>query len=496
MQGKSVPPPPTGAPPPPLELTRGDLHSYQVASVRHVTQQPNSMLWLDLGLGKTVVTLTAFSELKTLGLAHKMLVVAPLRVCELQWEQEIQKWSHLKGKLKFAKMLGSLKKRQTALFSTADVYLVNYESLSWLTDQLTHYFIKQKLPLPFDVLVLDEVSKLKRPESDRFAKFSPICAHFNRKIGLTASPSSNGLHNLWGQFFCIDQGVRLGLKYTTFKTRFFDQIGDQYPKYVPHTADDKSSMDTRAMIVSKISDITIEIPAKGNIDMPELSTLDITVTMPPGKYKQYLALEKDFFVELDNGTSIELFNQAALSNKLLQMANGIMYNYPDELNPEYRVEEKIHDKKYDALADIINESGDEPILLAYNFTSEKNEILRRYPNARCLTGVKEEEAIEIQTLFNSGAIKLLIAHPASAAFGINLQGACSIVVWFGLNYNLEYYLQFVGRVYRQGQKKSVRVFRILTKDTMDQAVQMALSLKNEAQEGLKEAMRAYRSKKQ
>ena len=496
------PPPPVNIPPPPPLyvkkdtglLTRAMFHSYQDRTVEHLLGNPLAMLFLGLGLGKTVTSLTAFLELKEKGLAHKMLVVAPLRVCELQWEQECDKWEHLKGKLTFAKMIGSSKKRQAALFSEADIYLVNYESLGWLTLQLTSYFVEQKRDIPFDVLTFDEISKMKRSESNRFVAFKPLISEFKRRWGLTASPASNGLQNLWAQFYCLDEGERLGVEFSQFTERFFHKEGGQYGKYIPHPeseddANNPISMSSKQMIVNRIKDITIEIPVEGNLDMPKLTVMDIIVTLPPGKYKQYVKLEQDFFVELDNGAIVEPFNSAALASKLLQFSNGILYNYPDELQPEYRVEESVHDKKYKALDDIITESGDEPIFLAYSFTSERRELLKRYPDAECLTGVKEEEAVDIMNRFNAGEIKLLIAHPMSAGHGLNLQYACSIVVWFGLNYNLELYQQFIGRIDRQGQTKPVRCYRILTRDTIDFAVRDALSSKDAVQEDLKSMIR-------
>ena len=474
------------------KLTLSQFHDYQTLTVNHLLSHQDAMIWLGLGLGKTVTTLTAFKDLRTMGLAKKMLVVAPLRVCELQWEQEAHKWEHLFGQFKFAKMIGTSKKRQTALFSEADIYMVNYESLRWLTLQLDYYFVKQGTPIPFDTITFDEISKMKRSESARFEAFKPLIAEFNRHWGLTASPASNGLQNLWAQYFCVDNGERLGEEYSQFIQRFFHKEGGEYGKYIPYKNEGDGTgldMSSKQMIVNKIKDITLEIPAEGNLDMPPFNVLDIHVALPPGKMKQYVKLEKDFFVELDNGAIVEPFNSAALASKLLQFSNGIVYNYPEEDNPEFRVEEFVHDKKYQALDDIMTESGDEPIFLAYNFSSEREELLKRYPDARCMTGVSEEEAVEIQDLFNTGQIKLLIAHPLSAGHGLNLQYACSIIVWFGLNYNLELYEQFIGRIHRQGQKNPVRCFRILSRDTIDLAVRDALNIKDIVQKDIKERMR-------
>ena len=386
------------------KLNKTDLHDYQNQTVQHIVGHSDSMLWLGLGLGKTISSLTAFDILQKIGAINAVLVIAPLRVCQLVWRQEGLKWQHV-SHLTFSVMCGSEKKRIRALFRKADVYLINYESLSWLSIQLQHYFIDQGKPLPFDMLIFDEVSKVKRSASKRFEAFSPIAQYFNRRVGLTASPCSNGLHDLWAQFFMLDGGARLGTHYPTFQSAFFHQVGQaQHNKWEPYK-------DTRDMIVNRISDMTIEMSAADHLDMPELLVVDVEIDLPPAKAKLYAELEKNFFIELDEGGSIEVFNRAALCNKLLQFSNGIVYNYPDPDNMENQVEEFIHDEKYKALDDIIANSGDEPILLAYNFSSERREIEKRYPKARCLTGVSEEEAIEIMTKFNNGQIKLLIGHP-------------------------------------------------------------------------------------
>lgn len=459
------------------------LHKYQQQTIDHIYNHPDAMLWLDMGLGKTISTLSAFSLMKAMGESKAMLVIAPLRVCQLTWRQEAEKWQHTKH-LKFSLMTGSIQKRQRALFRHADVYLVNYESLSWLTTQLDHYFIKQGRPLPFDVLVWDEVSKIKRSQSKRFEAFAPMLHHFKRRIGLTASPCSNGLQDLWGQFYMCDMGQRLGTHFPTFMRRFFRDVGNQYSKFEPLP-------DTKTMIVHKIKDITIEMVANEYLDIPELTVVDVEIELPPSKREQYRKFEKDFFIELDNGGQVEVFNRAALSSKLIQYTGGIIYNYPDP-HSEVCIEEFIHDEKYKALDELIEGSGDNPILLAYNFSSERNELMKRYPKAECLTGVKESDAISIMRRFNAGEIKLLIAHPLSAGHGLNLQGACHTVIWFGIGYNLELYDQFIGRLHRQGQKHPVQCFRILCRDTIDQAVSDALSMKGRTQSDMREAINRYR----
>ena len=467
------------------QLTPSNLHNYQTDAVQHIVDRDESMLWLSVGLGKTISALTAFGFLKSIGQASAMLIVAPLRVCQLTWRQEAEKWSHTTN-LTFSLMCGSEKKRQRALFRKADVYLVNYESLTWLATQLTHYFIEPGRAMPFDMLVFDEVSKVKREDSKRFAAFSPLAPEFSRRVGLTASPCSNGMQDVWGQFFMLDGGKRLHNKFKTFQSAFFYQGNGAYAKWLPYP-------DTKEMIINRISDMTIEMSADdAGLDIPELTVIDTWVELPPKKMKLYKQLETQFFIELDEGGQIEVFNRAALCNKLLQFSNGRVYNYPDEQNPDCCVVEKVHDLKYDALAEIVEGSGDDPILLAYNFTSERDRIMELYPDAECLTGVAEAEAISIMDRFNKGEIKLLIAHPLSAGHGLNLQHACNIIVWFGLGYNLELYEQFIGRIHRQGLRDAARCFRIVTRGTMDEAVMSALRDKDVTQSAMKAAINEYR----
>jgi len=467
------------------QLKRTDLHQYQVDTINHMARESDSMLWLDMGLGKTISALTVFSDLQELGQTKAMLVIAPLRVCQLTWRQEAEKWAHT-NHLTFSVMCGAEKVKQRALFRTADIYLVNYESLSWLSIQLEHYFIDKGKPLPFDFLVFDEVSKVKRSMSKRFEAFSPLTPYFNRRSGLTASPCSNSMLDLWGQFFMVDNGARLGTDFSTFQSAFFHQVGDfTRGKWMPYE-------DTMDMIVNRINDITVQMSAQDHLDLPELTVVDVPVILPPAKRKLYEELERNFFIELDDGGSIEVFNRAALCNKLLQFSNGIIYNYPDPEDHDIRLEEFIHEEKYKALNDLVTGSGDSPILLAYSFSSERKEIMKRYPDAECLTGVKEEVAIDIVKRFNAGKIKLLIAHPQSAGHGLNLQESCHMVVWFGLNYNLELYEQFTGRIHRQGQKNPVQCFRIVCPKTMDDAVAMALAGKDRTQAGMRAAIGAYR----
>ena len=438
----------------------------------------------------TIGTLTAFDDMQKLGWVKKMLVVAPKKVCELTWDDECTKWEHLRERnFTFSKMLGGEKKKQQALFSDADIYLVNYESINWLVNQLDRYFIKQNLPLPFDFLVWDEVSKMKRKDSNRFKLFKPILPYFERILGLTASPASNGLQNVWAQSFVTDMGARLGVDYEQFLSKYFRNEGGLHGKWIPY-----DEGETRDMIATALSDNTLEIPQEGNLVLPPIHEQIITVTLPKKKMEEYLKLEQQFFTELDNGTEIDVFNEASLANKLLQFSNGIVYHTPDPTNPKYREEIPIHDEKYKAFKEIYESTGDEPIFLVYNFTSELEKLKKMYPDARVLVGCDEEESIEIRDLFNAGKLKLVITHPASSGYGINLQGSCSTVVWFGIPYNQEHFEQTIGRIWRQGQLRPVRLMLILAKDTRDFMVHQMLHDKTNTQNKLKKALRELRLK--
>jgi len=462
------------------------LHVYQDDLAMHMIENNHSMNWADMGLGKTVSLLTAIAFINNFIEKASWLIVAPKTVCQLTWRQEAEKWSHANN-LKFSSILGTEKKRQKALFTSADVYLTNYENLVWITAQLQHYFINQNKQMPFKHICFDEVSKLKHSTSNRFKEFKKILMHFERRVGLTASPASNGYENLFGQFYVVDEGKRLGTSFYKFRERYFNSIDfGNFKKY-------EARFDTKDRIINKVKDITIELAANDYLDMPEFIVIDRVIELPQRKFKKYKGLEKDFFIELDSGKPLEVNSKVDMANKLLQFTSGIIYNKIDEFGDEVE-EEFIHDAKYKELDEILELTGDSPILLAYNFQSEKKELLKRYKDiAECMTGASEKEVVDMVERFNRGEIKLLIGHPASMGHGLNLQASCHILVWFGLNYNLEYYEQFNGRVNRQGQKNAVQCFRIIAKDTIDLVVINAVENKDKEQNDLKTAISDYRN---
>lgn len=458
-----------------------DMHDYQRRAVLHQCTNPSSMLWLDMGLGKTSCTLTSIAHLKASGYLNGVIVVAPIRVVKLVWRQEVQKWKHLQH-LTFKTIVGDKDARLTALLTKADIHLINYENLGWLATTLDHYFIQKGKPIPFDGIVWDEVSKMKNSTTNRVKSFMKIIDHFKWLTGLTGTPSSNGYKDLHGQFLVVDKGVRLGVGKTQFKNKYFHKVGPF--KEVANTW-------TEDHIKKLIGDITLEMSATDYLKMPDFILNDVLVELCQEDRKLYDSMERELFLQLDNGTNIELFNAASLTNKALQFSNGAVY--PNAGNPQYQV---IHDLKLDALEEIIDEAQGSPILLAYAFQSDAERIMERFKDLRPvnLTKCKSQKSLDDAiTRWQSGDCQLMIGHPASMGFGLDgLQKMGNILVWFGLTWSLDMYMQFNARLLRQGQKKPVMCHRIMTIDTMDQAQSEALKDKSNTEQSLRKAVNEYR----
>ena len=505
-----VPPPPphlvvVPPPPPPIkhthpwtgidfshintELSPTNFHNYQCDMVNFLINNPKeAMLYTFLGSGKTSAVLSLMAYERAWGRKGRMLVVAPKTVCQLTWQQEAIKWAHTRS-LTIENMSGGAKHRQTTLFrSNADIVLINYESLGWLQLQLNAYFINQDKPLPFEYIVFDEISKMKESKSQRFKDFAPITKHFKSRIGLTASPSSEGILGTWSQFYLLDQGDRLGVVLSDFREQYFHKTDGAHGKWIPYDNDR-----TKQMVVSKVQDMTLILEAKGNIEMPPCTIIDRFVTLSAKNMKKYLILEAELFLELDSGGTCEVQNSVALSNKLLQVGSGFIYEQEDPDDLATRETHYIHTQKNDELDTVMEETADEPILLFYGFKAERLRIMEKYPKARCITGASDAEAVDMLNEFNSGRLKLLLGHPASFAYGINAQKACSIVLWFTLTYSLEKYLQANGRVDRQGQKNPVRIFRLIAKDTIEEYIATRLRQKKEDEDSFKSMLIEYQS---
>jgi SNF2 family DNA or RNA helicase len=465
-------------------LTPELLHGYQQKAVNFQCTRPNSMLWLDMGLGKTVITLTSLAHLIRTQFLRGVIIVAPIRVIRLVWRQEAVKWEHTKH-LRFSMVTGTKDQRTRALLRSADVYLINYENLGWLSETIQTYFVKKDKPLPFNGIIWDEISKMKNSATNRVKAFRKIAEKFEWSTGLTGTPASNGYKDLHGQFLVVDKGERLGTSKTAFRTRFYKKVGPY--KEVPYE-------DTEDTIKKLIGDITLEMSAEDYNPLPDLMINNVEIEMPDDLRAKYEKMEKEFFLTLDSGTTVEAFNQASLTNKCLQFSNGAMY--PIAGMPLW---EPVHDLKLDALEEIIDEAQGSPILCSYAYRSDAARIMEKFKHLDPinLTECKSESSLNnAMHRWKTGDCALMIGHPASMGHGIDgLQKNGHILVWYGLNWSLDLYEQFNARVRRQGQGAPVICHRIMCQDTLDQAQALALDDKATTQAGLRNAIKEYRMSK-
>ena len=462
-------------------LTPDLLHDYQKRAVNFQCSSPTTMLWLDMGLGKTPITLTSIAHLLACSFLRGVVIVAPIRVIRLVWRQEAMKWSHTKH-LTFSMLTGTKDQRTRALLRPANIYLINYENLGWLAETLQTYFISKQRPLPFDGVVWDEISKCKNSTTARVKATRKILPHFKWATGLTGTPASNGYQDLHGQYLVVDRGQRLGTSKTAFRSRFYRKVGPH--KELPYEGAENE-------IKQLIGDITLEMSAEDYNKLPDLVVNDINIEMPENLRTMYDRMEREFFILLDSGKEVEMFNQAALTNKCLQFANGAMY--PVAGMPLW---EPIHDLKLDALEEIIDEAQGQQVLCSYGYRSDAERIMKKFAHLRPinLTECKSESAlVGAMARWTSGDCPLMIGHPASMGHGIDgLQKAGHTVVWYGLNWSLDLYDQMNARIRRQGQGAPVICHRILMLDTLDQAQALALTEKASTQAGLRNAVKQYR----
>ena len=442
---------------------RFNPYEYQKYAIDFIVKNEIASVLLDMGLGKTVITLSAIKKLKELGLVKKVLIIAPLRVAKTTWPNEINKWEHLKC-LTYSVAVGTLKERLKALDSDVDIHIINVENTEWLVNRSGQRF-------DYDMLVIDELSKFKSYSAKRFKSLLRVRGRFNRIVGLSGTPCSNGLLDLWAEYRLLDYGERLGRYITRYRDEYF--IPDKRNARVIFSY--KLKPFAEEMIYDKISDITISMKATDYLKMPKLIESEVEVELDEKDKAIYQALKKDMIVEISDD-EIDAVNSAALVNKLLQMSNGAVYD-------EAKNVIHIHDKKLDALVDLIEEANGKPVLVAYWFKHDLARIKARFNAKEILT----EDDINN---WNKGLIPIGLIHPASCSMGLNLQDGGSTLIWFGLTWSLENYLQTNARLYRQGQKHSVVITHIITKGTIDEDVMNALRNKNVTQEALIDAVRA------
>nr|DAG76782.1 MAG TPA: Chromatin remodeling complex ATPase [Caudoviricetes sp.] len=459
-------------------LQRNQLHSYQNRGVQHIIDNPFCALFLDMGLGKTVTTLTAIKELMDSCIITNALVVAPKKVTQVTWTDEIKNWAHLQD-LTISVIDGDVKHRRAAMAKKADIYAVSRDNIVWLV--MEYGGIK----LPFDMVVIDELSSFKNHASKRFRAMKRVRKFIPRVVGLTGTPSPNGLIDLFAQMYLIDEGERLGKTITGYRDRFFrpdKRNGDIVYTYALKQPADE----TEKQISDLISDITISMTAEDYLKMPDKIMLFDTVELPNKVYDNYLDFEREQVLELINSDEmITAASAAALSNKLQQYANGAIYDADRNVK-------HIHDEKLEKLQEIVEAANGAPVLVAYSFIHDLDRIMNALKEYKPVKLEKPEHIAQ----WNDGKIQVLITHPASAGHGLNLQKGGNILVWFGNTWSLELYMQFNARLYRQGQTKPVYIHHIVSKGTVDEKIIKALSGKKETQDGLmqsiKELMEKYK----
>lgn len=445
-------------------------HEYQRYATEYIETHPIAAVLLDMGLGKTSITLTALNNLLFDSFEiHKVIVIAPLRVARDTWSAEMEKWEHLSS-LIYSVAVGTETERQAALRRQADIYIINRENVQWLISE-------SGIPFDYDMVVIDELSSFKNHQTKRFKALMKVRPKVKRIVGLTGTPSSNGLMDLWAEFKLLDMGQRLGRFIGQYRTAYFQpdkRNGQVVFSYKPLPG-------TEQQIYRKISDITISMKSTDHLQMPELVESRYTVYLSEEERKRYIALKEDLVLQLPDG-EITAANAASLSGKLSQMANGAVYTDAGETI-------SIHDRKLDALEDIIEAANGKPLLVAYWFRHDLERITERLHKLKIpFSRLDSSESIR---KWNAGELPVALIHPASAGHGLNLQSGGSTIVWFGLTWSLELYQQTNARLWRQGQtSKTVVVQHIVAEGTIDERIMKALSEKDTTQSALIDAVKA------
>ena len=443
-------------------------HAYQREAVQRLLEHPNYGLFLDMGLGKTVVTLTAINILiHELFDVRRVLIIAPRTVAETTWQDEAMKWQHLCG-LRFSTVLGTIQQRERALKIDADIYVINRENVTWICEKY-HY------ELPFDMLVVDESSSFKNPSAKRFRALRKCLPCFSRRVILTGTPAPNTLMDLWAQVYLLDGGKVLGKTITSYRQKYFQP--DKQNGYIVYSYKLQEGADER--IYDAIAPEVMSLNAADYLELPERIDNVVKCEMGEHAWKAYKRMQEDLVLSIGDD-EITAASAAVLSNKLLQMANGCVYT--DDANTKF-----LHDAKMEKLKEIIDTNDGKPVLVFYEYQHDLGRLLFEFKDARVLGA---EDTAGLMKDWNVGRIPILLAHPAACAYGLNLQAGGSIIVWYGLTWSLEQYQQANARIYRQGQTQPVVIHHLVTKGTIDERVMRALSKKEAGQDALLEAVKA------
>lgn len=444
-------------------------HEYQTYATNFILTHPVSAILLDMGLGKSVITLTAIYDLCMDSFqVQKVLVIAPLRVARDTWPSEIEKWDHLKG-LTYSVVLGSEPERIEALRRSASVYIINRENVQWLIED-------SGLPFDYDMIVIDELSSFKSCQAKRFRALLKVRPTVRRIVGLTGTPSSNGLMDLWAEYRLLDMGKRLGRYITHYRNRYF--IPDKRNGAIVYSY--RPAPGAEEQIYDAISDITISMKAKDYLKMPELIISEAKVSLSDKEWGTYSTLKKELIVSL-NGEEIDAVNAASLANKLSQMANGAVYTDSGKTI-------SVHARKLDMLEDIIEASNGKPVLVAYWFKHDLERISERLHKLH-IPFATADKADSIKR-WNNRELPVMLIHPASSGHGLNLQSGGCTLVWYGLTWSLELYQQTNARLWRQGQKDTVVIHHIVSEGTIDERIMTALQNKDKTQSALIDAVKA------
>lgn len=446
-------------------------HPYQAYCIDRVIKQPKIGLFLDMGLGKTIITLQAIYELKYNRFAvQKVLIIAPKKVAEATWQREAQKWDGV-GILRISTVLGSLSKRVKALNTPADIYIINRDNVTWLVD----YY---KNDWPFDMVVADESSSFKNHAAKRFKSLAHMYNHIKRMVLLTGTPTPKGLIDLWAQIYLLDRGQSLGRTYTSFREHYF--IPDQRSQTVIYSY--KPREHAEEDIMKAISPICVSMKSEDYLTLPPVINDIVPVQLDARAKREYDTMEREMVLELvDDEEEITAASAAALSTKLQQLANGAVYDENQEVH-------EIHNCKIEAFKELIEQLNGKPVLVFYNFKHDLERLKKSLAKSRL--AVKELKGATEEREWNEGKIDVLLAHPASTAYGLNLQDGGNHVIWFGLNWSLELYQQANKRLHRQGQKEKVIIHHLISIGTRDEDMMEALNRKADAQEYVLQSLKA------